>query len=167
MFFAFFFFFMIRRPPRSTRTDTLCPYTTLCRSHDPALDTVTAVHDASGSSALQQQRGYERIGTDVDAVPLAGRPQKCRGGTGAAATIYGALVKADTFLMRAIIVGIERMPPLAGRCDEGIHDLVWPSRGRYGQPSLTSPILIVAFAHPSLGTTKIGGNDGLAPAVIP
>src|SRR3546814_2999279 len=27
---------MIRRPPRSTRTDTLCPYTTLFRSvHDP------------------------------------------------------------------------------------------------------------------------------------
>src|SRR3546814_18823177 len=25
---------MIRRPPRSTRTDTLCPYTTLFRSHD-------------------------------------------------------------------------------------------------------------------------------------
>src|SRR3546814_11052275 len=28
----FFFFLMIRRPPRSTRTDTLFPYTTLCRS---------------------------------------------------------------------------------------------------------------------------------------
>src|SRR3546814_3143547 len=27
-----FFFLMIRRPPRSTRTDTLFPYTTLCRS---------------------------------------------------------------------------------------------------------------------------------------
>src|SRR3546814_17950444 len=27
-----FFFLMIRRPPRSTRTDTLCPYTTLFRS---------------------------------------------------------------------------------------------------------------------------------------
>src|SRR3546814_13355743 len=26
------FFVMIRRPPRSTRTDTLCPYTTLVRS---------------------------------------------------------------------------------------------------------------------------------------
>src|SRR3546814_5439412 len=25
---------MIRRPPRSTRTDTLFPYTTLCRSRD-------------------------------------------------------------------------------------------------------------------------------------
>src|SRR3546814_20001399 len=27
-------FLMIRRPPRSTRTDTLFPYTTLFRSHD-------------------------------------------------------------------------------------------------------------------------------------
>src|SRR3546814_10506839 len=27
-----FFFLMIRRPPRSKRTDTLCPYTTLFRS---------------------------------------------------------------------------------------------------------------------------------------
>src|SRR3546814_1383672 len=29
---TFFFFLMIRRPPRSTRTDTLFPYTTLFRS---------------------------------------------------------------------------------------------------------------------------------------
>src|SRR3546814_10533784 len=29
----YFFFLMIRRPPRSTRTDTLFPYTTLFRSH--------------------------------------------------------------------------------------------------------------------------------------
>src|SRR3546814_7284279 len=29
-----FFFLMIRRPPRSTRTDTLFPYTTLFRSYD-------------------------------------------------------------------------------------------------------------------------------------
>src|SRR3546814_9844107 len=28
-----FVFLMIRRPPRSTRTDTLFPYTTLCRSY--------------------------------------------------------------------------------------------------------------------------------------
>src|SRR3546814_16363364 len=34
-----FFFLMIRRPPRSTRTDTLFPYTTLFRSGDfSALD---------------------------------------------------------------------------------------------------------------------------------
>src|SRR3546814_13515702 len=30
--YIFFFFLMIRRPPRSTRTDTLFPYTTLFRS---------------------------------------------------------------------------------------------------------------------------------------
>src|SRR3546814_8421650 len=30
-----FFFLMIRRPPRSTRTDTLFPYTTLFRSASP------------------------------------------------------------------------------------------------------------------------------------
>src|SRR3546814_11732797 len=32
-----FFFLMIRRPPRSTRTDTLFPYTTLFRSRGPAM----------------------------------------------------------------------------------------------------------------------------------
>src|SRR3546814_5466146 len=32
LFYCFCFFLMIRRPPRSTRTDTLFPYTTLFRS---------------------------------------------------------------------------------------------------------------------------------------
>src|SRR3546814_5348218 len=34
----FFFFLMIRRPPRSTRTDTLFPYTTLFRSNEEGQD---------------------------------------------------------------------------------------------------------------------------------
>src|SRR3546814_16814982 len=37
-----FFFLMIRRPPRSTRTDTLFPYTTLFRSRDGAAHARTA-----------------------------------------------------------------------------------------------------------------------------
>src|SRR3546814_12573153 len=37
--YCIFFFLMIRRPPRSTRTDTLFPYTTLFRSGEfPALE---------------------------------------------------------------------------------------------------------------------------------
>src|SRR3546814_6061584 len=51
------FFLMIRRPPRSTRTDTLFPYTTLFRSMRALsplvscgvaaqVETVTAVHSA-------------------------------------------------------------------------------------------------------------------------
>src|SRR3546814_15496082 len=31
---SYFFVLMIRRPTRSTRTDTLCPYTTLFRSEE-------------------------------------------------------------------------------------------------------------------------------------
>src|SRR3546814_16718538 len=42
--FIFFFFLMIRRPPRSTRTDTLFPYTTLFRSQLlTALETIHGV----------------------------------------------------------------------------------------------------------------------------
>src|SRR3546814_19687704 len=39
MVFVFYvvFFLMLRRPPRSTRTDTLFPYTTLFRSDKPAI----------------------------------------------------------------------------------------------------------------------------------
>src|SRR3546814_18357440 len=37
---------MIRRPPRSTRTDTLFPYTTLFRSTDVGRDDATATLDA-------------------------------------------------------------------------------------------------------------------------
>src|SRR3546814_4869942 len=38
----FVFFLMIRRPPRSTRTDTLFPYTTLFRSHGETLQPATS-----------------------------------------------------------------------------------------------------------------------------
>src|SRR3546814_2192964 len=43
-----FFFLMIRRPPRSTRTDTLFPYSTLFRSAShtcPTLNTCRCQHD--------------------------------------------------------------------------------------------------------------------------
>src|SRR3546814_1899609 len=40
--FSLFFFLMIRRPPRSTRTDTLFPYTTLFRSWQRSTPCATA-----------------------------------------------------------------------------------------------------------------------------
>src|SRR3546814_615117 len=40
-----FFFLMIRRPPRSTRTDTLFPYTTLFRSIVGNTDVAPQLHD--------------------------------------------------------------------------------------------------------------------------
>src|SRR3546814_14242795 len=48
-------FLMIRRPPRSTRTDTLFPYTTLFRSADP----LTAVREP-GEAAQGRQHRFER-----------------------------------------------------------------------------------------------------------
>src|SRR3546814_4998975 len=51
----FFFFLMIRRPPRSTRTDTLFPYTTLFRS---GVRPLSEAFHFSGSSALTL--GFDR-----------------------------------------------------------------------------------------------------------
>src|SRR3546814_9601296 len=55
-----FFFLMIRRPPRSTRTDTLFPYTTLFRSW---LCRVAAVID---TSLVDGQPKVNRIVVAVD-----------------------------------------------------------------------------------------------------
>src|SRR3546814_11239079 len=46
LFYAFLFFLMIRRPPRSTRTDTLFPYTTLFRSRGDRLGILQHHHAA-------------------------------------------------------------------------------------------------------------------------
>src|SRR3546814_1720144 len=63
-----FFFLMIRRPPRSTRTDTLFPYTTLCRSRavvrprlEDRLDSRVgdAVRTSEGRSATLQRHRIE------------------------------------------------------------------------------------------------------------
>src|SRR3546814_16387108 len=48
--YIYFFFLMIRRPPRSTRTYTLFPYTTLFRSRDKC-----------APSASQRRREIRRI----------------------------------------------------------------------------------------------------------
>src|SRR3546814_10588326 len=45
--FLFVFFLMIRRPPRSTRTDTLFPYTTLFRSIIPRAKLLSISHTPS------------------------------------------------------------------------------------------------------------------------
>src|SRR3546814_8154453 len=56
---------MIRRPPRSTRTDTLFPYTTLFRSYDPSSHAFADRYDdgsrrcAAGSQSDQAWRSEE------------------------------------------------------------------------------------------------------------
>src|SRR3546814_11128828 len=62
---SLFFFLMIRRPPRSTRTDTLFPYTTLFRSQvdtadDPDHPTATGRPDRPSPQADRQRRVRRR-----------------------------------------------------------------------------------------------------------
>src|SRR3546814_20167708 len=72
-----FFFLMIRRPPRSTRTDTLFPYTTLFRS--PRLPSYEPVAVGAGNlHVLQQHRhrahGHGRGHAGAAGIPRAARP---------------------------------------------------------------------------------------------
>src|SRR3546814_7625086 len=52
----FLCFLMIRQPPSSTRTDTLCPYTTLCRSQPRGRQAPDARH----ASPARSRRGCRR-----------------------------------------------------------------------------------------------------------
>src|SRR3546814_5908224 len=62
-----FFFLMIRRPPRSTRTDTLFPYTTLFRSEQMGRE---AVPQGMRSDPLGDIGCFGRL--DDDPVELPG-----------------------------------------------------------------------------------------------
>src|SRR3546814_3717160 len=75
----FFFFLMIRRPPRSTRTDTLFPYTTLFRSWGsgpvPPLTADSAVcapeKDDRGGDRDDQRPHAQEVGRQQQAQPCA------------------------------------------------------------------------------------------------
>src|SRR3546814_3576838 len=66
---SIFFLLMIRRPPRSTRTDTLFPYTTLFRSHSR--------YGPEGSR--RPRRGRARPRSHVRADAPQGRPPTASG----------------------------------------------------------------------------------------
>src|SRR3546814_11782253 len=84
---------MKRRPPRSTRNDTLFPYTTLFRSEAPSSPPTETKKDSPSTSSGQTEKGDR-----VKASPLAKRLAAEQGidlktltGTGPG----GRLVKAD------------------------------------------------------------------------
>src|SRR3546814_12139712 len=56
-----FFFLMIRRPPRSTRTDTLFPYTTLFRSQEPWVVGATVHPIVPGAVGGAHDHGQVRL----------------------------------------------------------------------------------------------------------
>src|SRR3546814_6138444 len=74
---CFIFFLMIRRPPRSTRTDTLFPYTTLFRS--VRLLKGVGADQMGGHLAGEDDDGdriHKRVGDAGDGVRRAGSRRK-------------------------------------------------------------------------------------------
>src|SRR3546814_20080806 len=73
---------MIRRPPRSTRTDTLFPYTTLFRSAGAGIgpELVVKLRRAADQRRRQAESGVVRIGDRrlecLDANDLQQRPEQ-------------------------------------------------------------------------------------------
>src|SRR3546814_16451425 len=57
---------MSRRPPRSTRTDTLCPYTTLFRSPDSEARDLAALERIGRGVAEMRGRQAEAEGASAD-----------------------------------------------------------------------------------------------------
>src|SRR3546814_12020404 len=83
LFCVVFFFLMIRRPPRSTRTDTLFPYTTLFRSVEPAGDASgSGSRRPVGPSAPHHRRRRRRRGSRHAGRQQAARRPEGRGGEG-------------------------------------------------------------------------------------
>src|SRR3546814_15772928 len=88
-FMLLFFFLMIRRPPRSTRTDTLFPYTTLFRSpvaaHAQVPEAGQRPEDKESKADEDAARGDEANGpADLVAETLRARRQPERGDRGPA-----------------------------------------------------------------------------------
>src|SRR3546814_5060678 len=77
--FTIYFFLMIRRPPRSTRTDTLFPYTTLVRSGRA----VIAFDPEFGIRQVAKQRPAAR------SVPASDLPTLGHGGQERVSVLFG------------------------------------------------------------------------------
>src|SRR3546814_12733341 len=71
--FYIIFFLMIRRPPRSTRTDTLFPYTTLFRSRELAFAAPEAA--AQGWANAAAGAGVKRVIWVGSGVPPVKAPE--------------------------------------------------------------------------------------------
>src|SRR3546814_8411935 len=103
----YFCFLMIRRPPRSTRTDTLFPYTTLFRSQVPA-----ARPTYRGTAAEHQRRDGAPRRMVANGAAARSRPPRTRLATRpcAARWLWGQSASAaDPALARLPVSGRSRL----------------------------------------------------------
>src|SRR3546814_3287177 len=146
---------MARRPPRSTRTDTLCPYTTLFRSkrRSVAVRKVTGVaaHSGQARRAISTSASTALTGPRHSSLPVAGWKE-----------IKGSLMVARVLSAKAGRGNLRGDGSLAPRGAVGDRRERVPCRGRKRRskgpchigpagkpPRLVGPILVVARRRPA------------------
>src|SRR3546814_17592221 len=116
-----FFFLMIRRPPRSTRTDTLFPYTTLFRSFVAKIVTnenVAILGDAVDDN-LENRPAREALLIIGKNALLAGRASKQRFGDKVAQEILAAADERFVAKQGAVDIEIGRASSRERGCQYG------------------------------------------------
>src|SRR3546814_14123955 len=98
----FVFFLMIRRPPRSTRTDTLFPYTTLFRSVPAAFAVEILLMIILGPPPDVEgfDRGHDRLG------PISLVALDCGAGRG---LLFGRVRKTRRAVLRAHVIALPKI----------------------------------------------------------
>src|SRR3546814_10117896 len=93
---------MIRRPPRSTRTDTLFPYTTLFRSQDLGYtrrrtrDAAETEHRGNQRDHSEDQGPFEHLTSPLFGTPPASKARGLRGKSGRSPRLKSLIVDTKT-----------------------------------------------------------------------
>src|SRR3546814_5597235 len=160
-FIYFFFFLRIRRPPSSTRTATLFPYTTLFRS-----PLAGAVGDADGALALEDHPFDVGVGDDGEVGTLARRAQIGDGGAATKAVVCRLLNVADAGLVAAIEVARAGDADILRCFDEHVAELEARARVRDAEWPVTAVDLVlaalIAFRPLEVGKHVLVGPAGIA-----
>src|SRR3546814_3949930 len=143
---------MIRRPPRSTRTDTLCPYTTLFRSDAAALaDRQTErVGEIGGVAACLDRlhRGGRLVGVDqLPAVAFDAADQRAvTVKTGA--QVAGPVERLDVVeRLHHVLEGVGVDGPLAvAHAEERLAEIVDGMPRSEEQPSELQSLMRISYA---------------------
>src|SRR3546814_18727641 len=125
-----FFFLMLRRPPRSTRTDTLFPYTTLFRSPTCVVEPTT--WQALPAMLLVERSGFG-LNELLDRAPITGTAACLE--QQAAASIaeeksprpkYGRSSRCDQDLSRSLARTRPEESPVGKECGSPCRSRWWP-----------------------------------------
>src|SRR3546814_17140793 len=140
---------MIRRPPRSTRTDTLVPYTTLFRSvsggdaHDEARDRIVRLRLAAADRILA-------VGDLRARIAQLGRE-----------FIAPLRIETSRIIVRLGAAGEEGVEPGDARAAAAAAEIVGAG-GAFGESLIGQTDAVVVVAQPVAAAARAVGGEGTA-----